>query len=214
MNNVTLKSYPEMFGVHPDACLSNPTGYVIEVSQSPLPINSPKNINLIIPNKMNTDKFGQINNLHLNAMGAEPIPTLPVTPTPPREPKGVGQPTILPAPEEKEPEPEPAPAPTVKKGDAANIIYYVIGGVVGGAAGYFVSNKYGKNIYGGILLGGGIAAGAMWVYFNRAMIQEKISGGKKPAQAGKNFYGATGVRPVCPCGYSPDGGCSPCSRTY
>jgi hypothetical protein len=52
---------------------------------------------------------------------------------------------------------------------------YLIGTALGATAGYFIAKKRVKNVYGGILIGGGIVAGGVYLFFNGNELIDKFS---------------------------------------
>jgi len=144
--------------------------------------------------KRTDNKFGYINS-H-NASGQlpvilpvpEPDPELPAETTPPSSPvngtpcsyplgSGSGEGVYLNGVCTAKPSSEPKDEPTPQKDadeSTQQLIIYAIGGLIGGAGGYLVANKYKKNIYGGLLLGVGIATGGVYLYFNGKVLMDKF----------------------------------------
>lgn len=146
---------------------------------------------LKIPKIKNThsgNKFGYIDEMMMGAGGftATPI-TLPVTKPPVVAPKPITIPAPKPPPCQPRPycidanppckiavpkggwcEEKPKDNSAMKEESSQHIFAYVIGGVLGATAGYLIADKYKKNIYGGIFLGGGIICGGVWLYFNKS----------------------------------------------
>lgn len=153
-------------------------------------------------NKNADNKFGYINS-H-NASGQlptiQPVTTPDPEPTPPAE---TTPPATPPASEPEKPKDEPAPQKDADN-SMGHVIAYGTGALLGGAVGYFITDKYKKNIYGGLLLGGGIVTGGVFLFFNGKDLWNKISSRQaSPADAPKsNASGrSSSVRPPAtfPC---------------
>lgn len=154
------------------------SGYVVSEVTSPIPIGRGKKFNLTIP-KLNrlsgNNKFWQINDF--NASGSNPV-VQPVAPTPTIVPSVIPPVTwlsnIIPTPIEEptldgtkdEAAAQPSSSEAVEPTE--HYIPYGIALLIGAGIGYEVAKKYNKDIYGGMLIGGGIVAGCAWLYFNKS----------------------------------------------
>jgi hypothetical protein len=149
----------------------------------------------IVKCSKNTDnKFGYINS-H-NASGQlpviQPVPTPDPEPTPPAETAPLAE-TTPPADKPCTPRPAcldstPPCSPAVPAGGyckpeakkdtddstTQHLIMYGIGGVIGGGLGYLIAEKKIKNIYGGMLIGAGVIAGGVYLYFNGKELVDKF----------------------------------------